>query len=92
MSNLDTSETCKSCGRQNVIRSPWLTFRECCDYLSISRSTLYRLIEIGSIQIGKVGNQLRFKAKDIDALVLYQKPYNKLTKTKKREVDEIAEH
>ncbi|MCP4181473.1 MAG: helix-turn-helix domain-containing protein [bacterium] len=42
-----------------------LTIRETCDYLKITRPTLYKLCDDGLLQKKKVGESVRFYLKDI---------------------------
>jgi len=46
-----------------------LTLKETADYLKISRSAIYRLINSGDIQAHKFGGSLRFRLEDIDKFI-----------------------
>ncbi|MBL7047334.1 MAG: hypothetical protein ISR95_06890 [Candidatus Marinimicrobia bacterium] len=73
----------------NSRRSPWLTFRECCEYLKVGRTKLCNMVFKSEINTGKVGNQLRFFRKDCDSYLLFQKPFKALTKSQKETVEKI---
>jgi excisionase family DNA binding protein len=48
----------------------WLTIREACDYLRVSRQTIYRLVCSGRlVPDGKVGSRWRFSKSGLDAYV-----------------------
>jgi excisionase family DNA binding protein len=52
----------------NVLGEPeLLTFKEAMDYLRISRSTLYRIMESGKLTGHKVGSTWRFFREDVRA-------------------------
>ncbi|SMO61070.1 transcriptional regulator, AlpA family [Balnearium lithotrophicum] len=46
-----------------------LTVKEACEYLSISKATLYKLIKEGKIKPVKIGKSTRFDRQDLDRLV-----------------------
>jgi len=46
-----------------------LTVREACEYLSISKATLYKLIKKGKIKPVKIGKSTRLDKEDLDKLV-----------------------
>ncbi len=69
--------------------SPWLTFQECCEYLKIGKTKLYQLVEDNRIKVVRLDGQLRFLKKDCDAFMLYEKPYQRLTRPQKAVINEI---
>ena len=71
------------------VQSPWLTFRECCEYLKVGRTKLNNMVFKNEINTGKVGNQLRFFRKDCDSYLLFQKPFKALTKSQKQTIEKI---
>ena len=46
-----------------------LTVPEACRYLSISRATLYRLMDAGNIRRVRIGGSVRFRPDDLDAFI-----------------------
>ena len=60
----NTSKVASETSRGNL-----LTFKEAQDYLRVSRSTLYRLIEGGQLTGHKVGSGWRFYFADVQACV-----------------------
>ena len=46
---------------------PLLTINGACDLLSISRNTLYRLVDRGELRPTRVGERLRFQPDDVRA-------------------------
>ena len=46
-----------------------LTVPEACRYLSISRATLYRLMDAGNIRRVRIGGAVRFRPDDLDAFI-----------------------
>jgi len=69
--------------------SPWLTFQECCNYLKVGRTKLRELVEDNRIKVVRLDGQMRFLRKDCDAFLLYEKPYQRLTRPQKAVIDEI---
>lgn len=55
-----------------VSKDPLLTVSEACDYLRISRSTLYRFIALGYIVPLKSGRRSLFRASHIEAILVKQ--------------------
>ena len=49
--------------RPRYFETPILTCQECADYLSVSRSTIYRLIKHGKIPAFRMGADWRFSKK-----------------------------
>ncbi len=47
----------------------FLTIREVCDLLKITRQTVYNLIEKGKIKRYRVGKSIRFNISEIEALL-----------------------
>ena len=45
---------------------PLMTVKEVMEYLSISRTTLYRIMQDGEIRSYKVKGSLRFKIEDVE--------------------------
>lgn len=48
---------------------PLMTVNEACDYLTLSRSTLYRLVADGELRLLKVYNRSLLARSDLDAYV-----------------------
>jgi len=46
-----------------------LTVKEACEYLGISKTTLYKLIKEGKLKPVKLGKITRFEKEDIDRLI-----------------------
>ena len=46
-----------------------LTTKQACEYLQITRLTLYKLIKEGKIKCNKLGKDYRFIKSDLDKLV-----------------------
>ncbi len=46
-----------------------ITIKDVMELLSISRPTVYRLMDKGDIPSYKIGNQLRFKQSEIEAYI-----------------------
>ena len=56
----------------NIVRSPWLTLREAAEYLRVSQRTMRSLVakeQVTAYRI-KSGGALRFKAKDLDRVLI----------------------
>ena len=53
----------------NSSLAPLFTLKETMEYLKLSRSTLYKLMEKGEIKGVKIGKVWRFKKTDIDAFI-----------------------
>ena len=75
--------------KKMVLASPWLTFQECCDYLKVGRTKLRELVENNRIRVVRLDGQMRFQRKDLDAFMLYEKPYQRLTRPQKAVINEI---
>lgn len=56
----------------------WLNMTQATDYLQVSRSTLYRLIEAGDLPSYRITGtrQRRFKRSDLDQLMVLEEPGN----------------
>jgi excisionase family DNA binding protein len=48
--------------------SETLTVQEVADYLRVSRQTVYTMVRTGKLPHFRVGNKVRFKRSEIDAL------------------------
>jgi excisionase family DNA binding protein len=53
--------------KERLTESPIMMVKEVCDYLRIHRSTLYGMIQAGSIPHFRVGREYRFNREEIDA-------------------------
>ncbi|MBI5778816.1 MAG: helix-turn-helix domain-containing protein [Planctomycetes bacterium] len=62
--DLDRLLTCKS-PAQSVIKPDLMTLNEVCEYLGLSRFTIYRLIKSNKIPTTKSGGQWRFARNDV---------------------------
>ena len=51
------------------MHKPLMTVNEACDYLTLSRSTLYRLVADGELRLLKVYNRSLLARSDLDAYV-----------------------
>ena len=69
--------------------SPWLTFSESCDYLKVGKTKLRQLLTYGRISYCRLDGQIRIRSTDLDAFLLYNKPFRKLTKNQKRNIQDI---
>lgn len=47
----------------------WLTLQEACDYLKISKETMYRKIYAKKIPFSRLGKLYRFKSSQLDKAV-----------------------
>jgi excisionase family DNA binding protein len=47
----------------------WVTLEQIADYLQISTSSIYKMVQAGRIPAYKVGRQWRFKKQEIDEWV-----------------------
>ncbi len=50
-----------------------LTIKEVCEYLNVSKPTIYRLIKEGKLKPIKIGRATRFDKEDIDKFIEEQK-------------------
>ncbi len=50
-----------------------LTVKEVCEYLNVSKPTVYRLIKEGKLKPIKIGKATRFEKEDIDKFINEQK-------------------
>ena len=57
----------------------WLTLEQIAEYLQMSTSSIYKMVQAGKIPAYKVGRQWRFKKKEIDRWV----EKNKFAKVKR---------
>ena len=46
-----------------------LTIKEACEYLNISRATLYKLIKEGKLKPVKIGRSTRLDKRDLDKFI-----------------------
>lgn len=53
-----------------------LTVEQVCDYLQISKTTIYRWVKAGQIRFYKAGAKLRFKKEDIEAFLHHEQEHN----------------
>ena len=74
----------------NNLHSPWMTFSEAADYLRIGKTKLRSMISLGRIRHSKFDKQIRILRRDCDALILYEKPFSKLTRSQKQTINELA--
>jgi excisionase family DNA binding protein len=44
----------------------WLTLKDSCKYLSVSKETMYRLVYDKKVKFRKLGRLYRFKTDDLD--------------------------
>lgn len=51
----------------------WLTLEQIAEYLQMSTSSIYKMVQKGKIPAYKVGRQWRFKKKEIDEWIKSQK-------------------
>jgi excisionase family DNA binding protein len=69
-------------GMIDDINKRLLTVKAACNYLSISRTTLYRMIEQKEIPVVNIGGRTLFDKKDLDQLI--EKSKSSATKKKSR--------
>ncbi len=71
--------------------SPWLTIREAALYMKKSDRSIRRMISSGNLKSNKLleGGH-RLNRRDLDAYILFGKPFNKLTRPQKEEVMEAT--
>lgn len=73
-------------------QSPWLTLKEGSKHLGISERGLRGLIAKGRIRYCKrQGVGCRLHRSDLDAYLLFEKPYRKLTRPQKVELKELSQ-
>ncbi len=53
----------------NFVDNRWLTLEQVANYLQMSRSSIYKLVQTRKIPGYKVGRQWRFSREEIDAWV-----------------------
>ena len=70
-------------------RSNWMSKKRSCQYLGIGFTKLNELISSGRLKSHKVDGLIRIHRSDIDSLILFEKPYKKLTTPQRREVQEL---
>jgi excisionase family DNA binding protein len=58
-----------------------LTIKEACEYLNLSRATIYKLIKEGKLTPIKIGRSTRLDKSDLDAFVESMKKETKLKNT-----------
>lgn len=65
-------ELCKS----NASEEAWLTMPQAMEYLQVSRRTLYRLMDEGTLPYYRITGtrQRRFKRSDLDQLLVLEEP------------------
>lgn len=56
--------------RRDPDPEPLLTFKEAMAYLRVGRSTLYRLMQAGTLRGHKVGRTWRFYRSDLDRAIV----------------------
>lgn len=67
--------------------SPWCTVKETAAYLKMSNRSIRRYITNGLIKIYKLPTGgVRIRKADIDSLVMYGKPFKKLTTTQRKQI------
>ncbi len=69
---------------------PWVSIREACRYLDVSRSTLNRWISGGKLSCHKVDGVIRIHHRDLDSLIVFGKPYRKLLKKQRDRIRELG--
>ena len=64
-----------------VVQNEWLTIAEACEYLRVTRATLYRWAREGSLPLYKLGGRAtRVKRPDLDQLLVEKDYSNAWTK------------
>ena len=53
--------------KNKMEKEAYLTYEEVCEYLHISRSTLYRLLNLGTIKCYKINKRCLFKLQEVNA-------------------------
>jgi len=67
--------------------TPWIVGqRHIALYIGVSKSTLTKLIASGHLRVNRVGNLTCIHRFDLDAFILFEKPFKKLTKPQRREI------
>jgi excisionase family DNA binding protein len=56
-------------GRAAALAEPLYTKKTLCAYLAVSPSTLDRLVSAGKLAACRVGGQIRFRPKDVEAFL-----------------------
>ncbi len=70
------------------ISSPWLSVRTGATYLGYSERHLRRIIYSGKLKVYKMlTGGIRIHRSDLDAFIMYGKPYNKLTRPQKENIN-----
>jgi len=94
VSNQLTNKFCVSCGQLLFgqalqTKSPWLSFKNACTYLGIGKTKLRRLITQGRIKHYRIDKIIKIHQHDCDAFLMFEKPFNKLTRPQKLTVNEL---
>jgi len=55
--------------QNNFNNYKWLTLDQVADYLQMSKSSIYKIVQKGRIPAYKVGRQWRFKREEVDTWV-----------------------
>lgn len=55
--------------KQQIVNKTWMNVREVASYLGISKETIYRRLETGSIPSHRLGKLYRFEKSEIDEWV-----------------------
>jgi excisionase family DNA binding protein len=64
--------------------SPWLTVKKGADYLGYSERHLRRIISSSKLKAYKIPTGgIRIHRSDLDAFIMFNKPFNKLTRPQK---------
>lgn len=53
--------------KNKMKKEAYLTYEDVCEYLHISRSTLYRLVNLGTIKCYKINKRCLFKLHEVNA-------------------------
>jgi excisionase family DNA binding protein len=69
-----------------------LTVKNVCEYLGVSRRTVYRLIKSGKLSAKRISGQWRFEQKDVDRLLTYKSPSKYIIKSDLMTLNEVCEY
>jgi len=72
-------------------QSPWRTITEAAEYIGVSRRTVQRYIKDGTLQAHVAPSGIiRINQKNLEGWVMFGRPYRKLTRPQKEQLNELC--